>query len=105
MFHVEHLYWRWCTYNSIHIGTLMKKRKRVTKSRKLARLQASYVERERPASGVGPEWTRYFRPIKKPITLRIDADVLAWFQKKGRGYQTRINEALRKVMMGEKSRD
>jgi len=44
-----------------------------------------------------------FRPIKKPITLRIDADILAWFQKKGRGYQTRINEALRKVMMREKS--
>ncbi len=81
----------------------MKKRKKVAKSRKIARLQASYVERERPASGVGPEWTRYFRPIKKPITLRIDADVLAWFQKKGRGYQTRINTALRKVMTGEKS--
>jgi uncharacterized protein (DUF4415 family) len=81
----------------------MKKRKKVTKSRKITRLQASYVERERPASGVGPEWTQYFRPIKKPITLRIDADVLAWFQKKGRGYQTRINEALRKVMKREKS--
>jgi uncharacterized protein (DUF4415 family) len=83
----------------------MKKRKRPTKSRKIARLHASYVEREKPASGVGPEWSRYFRPIKKPITLRIDADVLAWFQKQGRGYQTRINQALRKVMMGEKSRD
>jgi uncharacterized protein (DUF4415 family) len=81
----------------------MKKRKKVAKARKIARLHASYVERERPASGVGPEWTRYFKPIKKPITLRIDADVLAWFQKKGRGYQTRINQALRKVMMGEKS--
>jgi uncharacterized protein (DUF4415 family) len=79
----------------------MKKRKKATKSRKIARLHASYVERERPASGAGPEWTRYFRPIKKPITLRIDADVLAWFQKQGRGYQTRINQALRKVMTEE----
>ena len=101
---MEHLYWRCCTYNSIHIDAFMKKRKKVTKSRKIARLQASYVERERPASGVGPEWMRYFRPIKKPITLRIDADVLAWFQKKGRGYQTRINEALRKVMADETRR-
>lgn len=83
----------------------MKKRKKVAKPRKIVRLLASYVKRERPTSGAGPEWTRYFKPIKKPITLRIDADILAWFQKKGRGYQTRINEALRKVMMREKSAD
>jgi len=42
-----------------------------------------------------------YRPLKKPITLRIDADVLAWFKKDGRRYQTRINEALRKVMEQE----
>jgi uncharacterized protein (DUF4415 family) len=40
----------------------------------------------------------YYRPIKKLVTLRVDADVLAWFKKPGRGYQTRINEALRKAM-------
>jgi len=28
--------------------------------------------------------------------------VLAWFKKQGRGYQTRINRALRKVMMEER---
>jgi len=39
-----------------------------------------------------------FRPIKKPVTLRLDADVIAWFQAQGRGYQTRINKALREVM-------
>jgi uncharacterized protein (DUF4415 family) len=43
-----------------------------------------------------------YRPIKKPVTLRLDADVLAWFKKQGRGYQTRINRALRKVMMEER---
>jgi len=31
--------------------------------------------------------------------LRLDADVLAWFKKQGRGYQTRINQTLREVMM------
>jgi len=40
----------------------------------------------------------FYRPLKKPVTLRIDADVLAWFKKDGRRYQTRINSALRKVM-------
>ncbi len=43
----------------------------------------------------------FYRPLKKPITVRIDADVLAWFQKDGRRYQTRINAALRKVMERE----
>jgi uncharacterized protein (DUF4415 family) len=43
-----------------------------------------------------------YRPLKKPVTLRLDADVLAWFKAQGRGYQTRINSALRGVMMREK---
>ena len=43
----------------------------------------------------------FYRPLKKPITLRLDADVLAWFKKDGRKYQTRINGALRKVMERE----
>ena len=42
-----------------------------------------------------------YRPLKKPVTLRLDADVLAWFKKNGRRYQTRINQALRKVMERE----
>jgi uncharacterized protein (DUF4415 family) len=32
---------------------------------------------------------------KAPISLRLDADVLKWFQAHGRGYQTRINAVLR----------
>jgi len=42
-----------------------------------------------------------YKPLKKPVTLRVDADVLAWFKKPGRGYQTRINRALRKLMKEE----
>jgi uncharacterized protein (DUF4415 family) len=42
-----------------------------------------------------------YRPLKKPITVRLDADVLAWFKKDGRRYQSRINAALRKVMERE----
>lgn len=45
-----------------------------------------------------------YRPVKKPVTLRLDADVLAWFKKDGRRYQTRINEALRGVMEREMRR-
>lgn len=43
----------------------------------------------------------YYRPLKKPVTLRLDADVLAWFKKDGSRYQTRINSALRKIMERE----
>ena len=40
----------------------------------------------------------FYRPVKQQITLRLDADVVAWFKAHapgGRGYQTDINRALR----------
>lgn len=40
----------------------------------------------------------FFRPIKQQLTLRLDADVIAWFKDHaptGKGYQTSINSALR----------
>jgi uncharacterized protein (DUF4415 family) len=41
---------------------------------------------------------KYYRPIKKSLTIRLDADVLAWLKAQGRGYQTRINQMLRAAM-------
>lgn len=43
------------------------------------------------------EWARQFEEPKKKkqITLRLDEDVLAYFRDSGKGYQTRINNALR----------
>ncbi|MGB6945411.1 MAG: BrnA antitoxin family protein [Bryobacteraceae bacterium] len=41
---------------------------------------------------------KFYRPIKKPLTIRVDADVLAWLKGQGRGYQTRINALLRSAM-------
>lgn len=32
---------------------------------------------------------------KQSVSLRLDPDVLDWFKRKGRGYQTRINAILR----------
>lgn len=32
---------------------------------------------------------------KKPVTLRVDADVLAWFRSQGKGYQTLMNAVLK----------
>lgn len=42
-------------------------------------------------------------PPKQPVTLRLDADVLAWFKKGGQGYQTRINQLLRRYMESQES--
>ena len=46
------------------------------------------------------EWIRNTalpRPAgaKERVTMRLDADLLAWFRRDGRGYQTRMNAVLR----------
>ena len=43
----------------------------------------------------------FFRPVKHQLTLRVDADVIAWFKDRARGsgrYQTSMNRALREYM-------
>ena len=43
-------------------------------------------------------------PPKQQLTIRLDADVLKWLKKHGRGYQTRINRILRAAMEGQTAR-
>jgi len=43
----------------------------------------------------------YYRPLKKQLTLRLDADVIAWLRRQGKGYQTRTNALLRDAMLGD----
>ncbi len=46
----------------------------------------------------------FYRSVKQQITLRIDADIIAWFKAHvhdGRGYQTDINGALREHVKRE----
>jgi len=47
---------------------------------------------------------KFYRPIKKPLTIRLDADVLAWLKGQGKGYQTRINALLRSSMERDRAR-
>jgi uncharacterized protein (DUF4415 family) len=44
---------------------------------------------------------QFYRPVKQQTSIRLDADVLAWFKAQGKGYQTRINEILRDAMLKE----
>jgi uncharacterized protein (DUF4415 family) len=79
----------------------MKQRTRVTKSKKSGRvvagagrksgrrkglsLNASVEESKRRPVSLG-DVLEFYKPIKKPVTLRLDADVLAWFKRDGRRY-------------------
>ena len=48
----------------------------------------------------------FYRPVKQQLTLRLDADVIAWFKQHttpDEGYQTRINRALREYVQGQVS--
>jgi len=49
----------------------------------------------------------FYRPVKQQLTIRLDADVVAWFKNhtaSGEGYQTRINRALREYVHGQAGR-
>ncbi|HEY1799777.1 MAG TPA: BrnA antitoxin family protein [Terriglobales bacterium] len=48
--------------------------------------------------------SRWSRPRKQRISLRVDCEVVDWLKSKGPGYQTRINRILRRVMTEGKKR-
>ena len=41
---------------------------------------------------------KFYRPPKKPVTIRLDTDIIAWLKSYGRGYQTKTNMLLRHAM-------
>jgi uncharacterized protein (DUF4415 family) len=43
----------------------------------------------------------FYRPVKQQLTVRLDADVIAWLRRQGRGYQTRLNTVLREAMLND----
>lgn len=45
---------------------------------------------------------KYYRPVKKAVSVRVDSDILAWLKSEGEvGYLTRINSVLRKAMLAD----
>jgi len=67
----------------------------VTYDKDAPKLTPDQIARMKPAH---PEYWKV-EPVKVSLSIKIDADVLTWFKSKGKGYQTRINNALRNVMM------
>lgn len=84
-----------------------RKRRSKTKDRtNLRRLRAQTDTTIRKAVENDPDsfmpdaaWLRRAKLVmpqrKETVTLRLDPDVLSWFRREGRGYQTRINAVLR----------
>jgi uncharacterized protein (DUF4415 family) len=72
-------------------------------------LTAEFMSKMRPTRERNPRLIEAYRkfkrgrgpqkaPVKKLVSLRLDQDVLEHFQADGEGWQTRLNEALRKII-------
>src|SRR6202795_4616380 len=46
----------------------------------------------------GAEIGKFYRPTKKPVTMRLDSDVIAWLKAEGGVYQPKANWLLRQAM-------
>lgn len=77
--------------------------KQKLRSRKTLTIHAVAEEPESPDLSA-EDLHRWYRALKTPVTIRMDAEVLAWFKRGGRGYQTRINMALRKLMRDQRKK-
>jgi uncharacterized protein (DUF4415 family) len=89
----------------------MKKRKPLTDADgEVRELTAADFRAMRPSAEVLPELAKLWRkrgergpqkaPTKQQVTLRLDRDVVERFRATGEGWQSRINEALRKARVG-----
>ena len=48
---------------------------------------------------------KFYRPIKRQVSIRLDADMLEWFKVQGGKYQTHINQVLRNYMEANQVRN
>jgi uncharacterized protein (DUF4415 family) len=87
----------------------MPTKKNTTASKWVDPDEAPHLEREwfeRAEIREGRRLIRPARPIGRPkkaapkvaVNIRLDPEVLAYFRATGRGWQSRINEALRKAV-------
>jgi len=80
--------------------------RKLTKEKRAIRAIAAKRDEDIDFSDVSPilDWSgaeigKFYRPKKKPVTMRLDSDVMAWLKADGRGYQTKANQLLRHAMV------
>jgi uncharacterized protein (DUF4415 family) len=74
---------------------------------RLRREQAEGIEPEEDDPEDAFDWTDAVvvqRPGKAALSIRVDADVLAFFKEGGKGWQTRMNAVLRAWMQAQKAK-
>ncbi|TXL79590.1 BrnA antitoxin family protein [Vineibacter terrae] len=81
---------------------------------KLAKLRNDQIDTIDIPEAPAENWMQarrgeFYRPRKQAVTIRLDADVVAWFKERADngGYQTEINRALRRyvaAMVGQANR-
>lgn len=49
------------------------------------------------------DFMQMYRPVKQPLSIRLDAGVILWLKSYGKGYQSRINAILREAMNTEQN--
>jgi uncharacterized protein (DUF4415 family) len=64
--------------------------------------EINLTEMPEVADWSGAEMGKFYRPPKKPVTMRLDTDIVDWLKSYGRGYQTRVNHLLRHAMVSSK---
>ena len=75
-------------------------------------LDDAWFAKARPAAEVHPDFVARVRrtrgkqkaPTKEQVTLRLDADIMARLRAGGRGWQTRLNDTLRRALFGSSDR-
>ena len=96
-------------------GTVRRTAKEIRAMRKRGQDRTDYrrvdamTPREVDASSKGEgsfDWTKAqvgFPSPKRQLTMRLDGDVIDWFKRQGRGYQTRMNAVLRRFIEAQKN--
>lgn len=86
----------------------IRKLKGQTDWERLKREEAAGIEPEPDEDEFEVDWSKARLVIpepKKPVSIRLDPDVLEFFKAQGKGYQTHINAVLRAYMEAQKQRD
>ena len=71
-------------------------------------LDEGWFKQARPANEVVPHIVESFHqtrgkqkaPTKKLLSIRLDSDLADYFRESGKGWQTRLNDTLRRAVFG-----